>query len=143
RDAYHATGNPNVWFQYDSLDRVSGTTDTLGTGPGDVNHTTNYTFNSRGDITVTTLPVDPVDGQRHTITKGYNLANGTVTSVTDQLNHTASFTYDDYKRLRTMTTPPRFAGDGMNHIRSSYYDANGTSDDYTHTDSNVTHTTSP
>ena len=143
RDAYHASGNPNVWYQYDSLDRVSGATDTLGTGPGDINHTTNYTFNSRGDITVTTLPVDPVDGQRHTITKGYNLANGTVTSVTDQLNHTATFTYDDYKRLRTTTTPPRFAGDAMNHTSSVYYDANGTGDDYTHTDANVTHTTSP
>jgi RHS repeat-associated protein len=143
RDSYHATGNPNVWYQYDSLDRVSGTTDTLGSGPGDVNHTTNYTYNSRGGITITTLPVDPNDGQRHTITKGYNLGNGTVTSVTDQLGHMTSFTYDDYKRLLTTTTPPRFNGDAMNHTSSVYYDANGTSNDYTHVNANVTHTTSP
>lgn len=143
RDAYHATGNPNLWYQYDSLDRVSGTTDTLGTGPGDVNHTTNYAFNSRGGITVTTLPVDPVDGQRHTVTKGYNIANGTLTSVTDQLGHMTSFTYDDYKRLRTSATPARFAGDGMNHTSTFYYDANGTGDDYTYVDAAVTHTTSP
>jgi RHS repeat-associated protein len=138
RDPYHTTGNPNVWYTYDSLDRVSGITDTLGSGAGDINHTTNFTYNSRGDITVTTLPVDPNDGQRHTITKGYNLANGTVTSVTDQLNHTTSFTYDDYKRLRTTTTPPRFSGDTINHTSTVYYDANGAGEDYTRTDANVT-----
>src|SRR5205823_441001 len=97
----------------------------------------------RGAISVTTLPVDPNDGQRHTITKGYNLANGTVTSVTDQLGHTTTVTYDDYKRLLTTTTPPRFNGDTMNHTSSVYYDANGTGNDYTHTNANVTHTTSP
>src|SRR6266852_5863232 len=83
---------------------------------------------------INTIPVDPIDGQRHTITKGYNLANGTVTSVTDQLGHTTSFTYDDYKRLLTTTTPPRFSGDTMNHTSSVYYDANGTGSDYTLTD---------
>lgn len=144
RDAYHvAPGNPNVWYQYDSLDRVSGTTDTLGSAAGDVNHTTNYTYNSRGGIPVTTLPVDPNDGQRHTITKDYNLTNGTFSSVTDQLGHMTSFIYDDYKRLSTTTTPPRFSGDTMNHTGSVYYDANGTGNDYTHTDANVTHSTSP
>jgi RHS repeat-associated protein len=143
RDHYHATGNPNVWYQYDSFDRVSGTTDTLGSAAGDINHTTNYTYNSRGAISVTTLPVDPNDGQRHTISKDYNLANGTVRSVTDQLGHMTNFTYDDYKRLLTTTTPPRFNGDTMNHTGSVYYDANGTGNDYTHTDANVTHTTSP
>jgi RHS repeat-associated protein len=143
RDPYHATGNPNIWYQYDSLDRVSGTTSTLGTGPGDINHTTNYTYNSRGDGSVMTLPVDPVDGQRHTITKGYNLANGTLTSVTDQLGHQTSLAYDDYKRLRITTTPPRFSGDTMNYASNVYYDANGAGDDYTRTDANPTWLVSP
>ncbi len=143
RDPYHATGNPTAWYQYDSIDRISGITDTLGSGPGDVNHTTNFAYNSRGDINVTTLPVDPNDGQRHTVTKGYNLANGTVASVTDPLNHTTSVVYDDYKRPLTTTTPPRFSGDTMNHTASVYYDANGTGNDYTHTDSNPTWLVSP
>jgi RHS repeat-associated protein len=144
RDAYHASPlNPNIWYLYDSVDRVSGVTDTLGSGPGDINHTTSFAYNSRGDINVTTLPVDPNDGQRHTITKGYNLANGTVTSVTDPLNHPTSFVYDDYKRPLTTTTPPRFSNDTMNHTGSVYYDANGTGNDYTHTDASPTWIVSP
>ena len=144
RDPYHASpSNPNTWYSYDSLDRISGVTDALGSGPGDINHTTNFAYNSRGDITVTTLPTDPNDGQRHTTTKAYNLIAGTVASVTDPLNHVTSFTYDDYKRLLTTTTPPRFSGDSMNHASSVFYDANGTTNDYTHTDSNVTWSISP
>src|ERR1700731_550111 len=73
RDAYHASpSNPNAWYLYDSVDRISAITDTLGSGAGDINHTTSFIYNSRGDLNVTTLPVDPNDGQRHTISKGYN-----------------------------------------------------------------------
>jgi RHS repeat-associated protein len=63
--------------------------------------------------------------------------------VTDPLNHTTSFVYDDYKRTLTTTTPPRFSGDTMNHMGSVYYDANGTGNDYTHTDANPTWIVSP
>jgi RHS repeat-associated protein len=138
RDAYHQSGNPNAWCQYDSLDRLSGVTDALGSASGDVNHTTNYTYNSRGQLLVITLPVDPTDGQRHTIQNTYNSnSDGTLVSVTDQLGHVTSFAYDDYRRVRSMTSP----GHNTPVTAYTYYDANGTGEDYTHTDSNVTHAT--
>jgi RHS repeat-associated protein len=137
RDPYHATGNPTAWYQYDSLDRVSGMTDALGSASGDVNHTTSYAYNSRGQVTTTTLPTDPIDSTRHTIVKAYNTnGDGTLISMTDQLGHATSFTYDDYRRPLTKTTP-------TSRTTSFYYDANGTGNDYTHTDSNVTHVTLP
>jgi RHS repeat-associated protein len=138
RDPYHASGNPTALYQYDFLDRVSGVTDALGSGTGDVNHTTSYSYNSRGQVLVTTLPVDPVDGQRHTIQNAYN-SNGTLASVTDQLGHVTSYVYDDYRRVRSLTTP----GHNTPVTAYSYYDANGTGDDYTYTDGNVTHAVSP
>lgn len=142
-DAYHSSGSPSVWYQYDSLDRLSGATDALGSGAGDVYHTTNYTYNSRDQILVTTHPIDPVDGARHTVINAIDTASGTLTSVTDELGHQTSYTYDDYRRYLSATTPPRFTGDSQNHTTSFYYDANGTANDYTHTDSNVTHIFSP
>lgn len=139
RDAYHAApANPSFWYTYDSLDRLSGMTDALGTGAGDVNHTTNYTYNACGQLLVLTHPVDPVDGQRHTVTRSYN-ADGTLASVTDELNHTTSFGYDTYRRLRSLTTP----GHNTPLTASLFYDANGVGDDYTHADANLTWILSP
>jgi RHS repeat-associated protein len=138
RDPYHATGNPSRWLQYDTLDRTSGVTDALGTVAGDVNHTTNYTYNSRGQLRVLTHPVDPVDGQRHTVTRAYN-TDGTLASVADELNHSTTFAYDAYRRIRTVTTP----GHNTPLTGSVFYDATATSDDYTHTDANPTWIVSP
>jgi RHS repeat-associated protein len=138
RDPYHATGNPSFWYQHDTLDRLSGETDALGSGPGDINHTTSYTYNSRGQVLVTTHPVDPVDGQRHSVTNVFN-SDGTLAGVTDELGNTTSFTYDDYRRLRSVQRP----GHNTPVTTYAYYDANGTGDDYTHTDSNLTHVISP
>jgi RHS repeat-associated protein len=138
RDPYHATGNPTAWYQYDSLDRVSGATDALGSASGDINHTTSFTYNSRGQLLVTTHPVDPVDGQRHAISNQYNV-NGTLANVTDELAHLTSFTYDDYRRPRSATTP----GHNTPVTAYSYYDANGAGDDYTLTYPTMTHTVSP
>lgn len=148
RDPYHASGNPSMWYQYDGLDRVSGITDALGTSSGDVNHTTSSTYNSRGQLLTTTHPVDPGPnnggstdaqaGQRYTITNSYN-PNGTLASRTDEENHPTTFTYDDYRRLRTVTTP----GHNTPLTASVFYDANGSGDDYTHTDSNPTWFVSP
>jgi len=138
RDAYHQSGNPSAWFQYDSLDRVFGVTDALGSAAGDINHTTNYTYNSRGQVLVTTHQVDPSDGQRHTLTNTYN-PDGTMATVTDELGHISSSTYDDYRRVRSVTSP----GHGAPVTAYTYYDANGTGEDYTHTDANVTHATTP
>lgn len=142
RDPYHATGNPTAWYSVDSSNHLSGVTDALGSAAGDINHTTSYAYNARGQLTSTTLPVDPIDGQRHTITNVYN-ADGTLQSTTDQLGHVTSFTYDDYKRPRTKITPQRYTGDTTPRTAYVYYDATGTGNDYTHTDANVTHSTSP
>jgi RHS repeat-associated protein len=138
RDAYHQSGNPTAWYQYDSFDRVSGVTDALGSASGDINHTTNYTYSSRGQLLVTTHPIDPTDGQRHTIANAY-YPDGTLASVTDELGHVSSSTYDDYRRVRSVTSP----GHNTPVTAYTYYDTNGTGDDYTHTDANVTHATAP
>ncbi len=103
-----------------------------------MNHTTSFTYNARGQRLVTTHPPDPNDGQRHTITNDY-YPDGTLHTVTDELNHVTSYTYDDYRRVRSVTTP----GHDTPLTAYSYYDANGTGDDYTHANSNVTHFTSP
>jgi RHS repeat-associated protein len=87
-------------------------------------------------VTITTLPAD-ADSHRYTIVNAYNSnGDGTLTSVTDQLLHVTLFTYDDYRRLLTKTTP-------TTRTTSFYYDATGAGNDYTHTDANVTHMTLP
>ena len=92
---------------------------------------------------MTTLPSDPGDGIRHTIISAYNntgnnAGDGTLVSVTDQLGHMTSYTYDDYRRLKSVTPPLRGYGDNSQHITHFYYDVNGVADDYRFTDSKVT-----
>jgi RHS repeat-associated protein len=136
-DAYHNNNNaPSTRYVYDMLGRVNGITDAL-------NHSTNYEYNDRGQLTVTTLPADPVDGIRHTITNAYNPnGDGTLVSVTDQLGHVTSYEYDDYRRLTKVTPPARGDGTGT-HPAKFYYDVNGNTNDYRYTDSNVTWTVLP
>jgi RHS repeat-associated protein len=106
RDPDNASGNPTAWYKYDSLDRVSDVTDTLGSALGDPNHTTSYTYNLRGQVLTTTHPVDPIDNQRHTITNIYYPdGSGTLANVVDELGHVTSYTYDDYKRVTSVTDP--------------------------------------
>ena len=83
RNPDNASGNPTARYQYDAYDRVSDVTDVLGTSLGYQNHATSYTYNLRGQLTTTTLPKDPIDNARHTITKAYNTnGDGTLVSVT-------------------------------------------------------------
>src|SRR5205823_2375157 len=120
--------------QVGMLDRLSDITDVLGTSDRDSNHTTSFEYDLRGQLTKTWLPNDPQPGgSRHSIINTYN-ADGTLQKKTDQLNHFTSYTYDDYKRLKSVTPPDR--GDGL-HTTSYFYDANGTTDDWTLTDSNA------
>lgn len=142
RDPYHAAGNPTAWYQYDTKDRLAGVTDTLGSASGDVNHTSSYTYNARGQQLVLTHPTDPNDGLRHTVQNSYN-PDGTVASTTDELGHVTTLTYDEYRRLLTKVTPQRYAGDNTPRTTYTYYDATGTGNDYTHADSNVTYTKLP
>ena len=138
-DQEHSASAPNFRYGYDSLDRLSTVTDALGSTLGDPNHTMNFTYTSRNQVLVTTLPVDPVDGVRHTIANNYNPVDGTVASVVDQLNHTTSYTYDNYRRIKTITKP----GHNTPETTSAFYGPTDSGDDYTHTDSNPTFVRSP
>jgi RHS repeat-associated protein len=133
RDTYRSpdnpSGNPTASYQYDSRDRVSGVTDVLG-------HTTSFNYNDRGQLTVTTLPPDPVDGQRHTIKNYYN-PDGTSYAKENELHQATNYTYDDYRRLKTVTPPVRGFGDTNTNTTTLSYYVNGVLDDYSHTDSNV------
>jgi RHS repeat-associated protein len=130
RNPDNPTGNPTAQYYYDTRGRVSGIVDVL-------NHPTNFDYNDRGQLTVTTLPW--IDGQRYTTTNAYNTnGDGTLVSFTDQLGHTTNYTYDAYRRLKSVTPPVRGAGDNGTYTTYFYYDANGTGDDYKYTDSNVT-----
>jgi RHS repeat-associated protein len=142
-------GNPTVRYVYDLYDRVSAVTDVFGASAGDQNHSTSFTYNDRGQLTTTLLPNDPQPGgSRHTISYAYNdipgpnQGDGTLLSVTDQLGNVTSYTYDDYRRVKSVTPPVRGDGSGL-HTTYLYYDTNGTGDDYTLMDSNVTWVTLP
>lgn len=91
--------NKTTLYDYDSLGRVSTVTDPRGASLGDPNYTTNYSYNGRHQVTLITLPKDPVAGQRYTIQKAYNDQTGTLASVTDELGHTTTYAYDGYKRV--------------------------------------------
>jgi YD repeat-containing protein len=129
-DSPSPSPSPTAKYYYDNSDRVSGITDAL-------NHSTNFDYNDRGQLTLTTLPW--FNGNRYTISHAYN-NDGTLQRTTDQLNHTTSYTYDDYRRLKSVTTPNRYAGDTTNHTTYYYYGASSSenSNDYKLTDSNVT-----
>jgi len=131
-DQEHSASAPNFRYGYDSRDRVNAITDALG-------NTTNYTYTSRNQVFVTTLPVNPVDGVRHTITNNYNPVDGTLASVVDQLNHTTSYTYDNYRRVKTVTSP----GHNTPETVYAFYGPTDSGDDYTYTDSNPTFIKSP
>ncbi len=120
-----STQNPTTHYQYDQHDRVSDVTGPLG-ALGDPNATTSYTYNARGEVATTTFPFDSWNNERHKITNAYN-ADGTLQSKTDYFNHadhTTNYTYDDYRRLKSVTTPDRGDGTGS-HITSYFYDADG------------------
>ncbi|MBV9008360.1 MAG: RHS repeat protein, partial [Verrucomicrobia bacterium] len=134
RDAYHTSGNANARYQYDPLSRVSVVTDALGTSLDDPNHSTSYIYNWRGERTTTTLPVDPGDHTQHTVVNAYNDNTGTLTSVTDPLGNLTSYTYDDYRRPRSVTTP----GHNTPVTANYFYDANGTGENYKITTNTVT-----
>jgi RHS repeat-associated protein len=129
-DSPSPSPSPSAQYYYDTLDRVRGITDAL-------NHSTNFDYNDRGQLTLTTLPW--FNGTRYTIRNVY-YDDGTLRNTTDQLNHITSYTYDDYRRLKSVTTPNRYSGDTTNHTTRYYYGANfwDSSNDYKLTDSNVT-----
>ncbi len=142
-DPYHNnSNNPSIQYFYDALDRVSGIHDAL-------NQPTDFQYNNRGQLTVTTLATAPSDNQRHTIINAYN-PDGTLLYRTDEFGayagdpaHTTNYQYDDYRRLKGVTGPVRGQGDNNRYTTHFLYDANGTGDDYRYTDSSVTYVMLP
>ncbi len=127
RDATNIGYNPSLRYQYDGYDRITDITDAFGGALGDPVHTTSFTYDLRGQVLVTTFPNDP--NVRHTITNVYN-ADGTLQSKTDQLGHMTSYTYDDYRRVTSVTPPAR----GGTHTTSyAYYDPWANRDNYADT----------
>src|SRR5436190_21338371 len=120
------------------MDRVHTIADALG-------HTTTFAYNNRGQVLTTTFPTtppNPPNPPNPTVTNVYN-PNGTLASTTDELGHTTSYTYDDYRRL-TSVTLPRPTSSTVPSPTTFSYDHNGaTAADYTHTDANSTRVTSP
>jgi RHS repeat-associated protein len=114
-------------FTYNVNDHVSTATDPRG------NLTTLF-HNEIGQVTI--LQHDDTDNSQ--ILYAYN-TDGTLQGTTEQLNATGSadtdYTYDDYKRIASVTTP----GNPTRRTINFYYDANGgVGNDYTHTDAQVT-----
>jgi YD repeat-containing protein len=134
RDAYHTSGNANLRYQYDSFSRLSAGTDALCSALGDANHTTSYLYNSRGQLTTKTLPIDPNDHTQHTVVNGYDNNTGNLMSVKDELGNITSYTYDDYHRMRTMVSP----GHNTPVTTTYFYDATGSGENYKITPAAVT-----
>jgi RHS repeat-associated protein len=136
RNPDNASNNPTARYQYDAYDRVSDVTDVLGS-LGDANHTISFSYNLRGQLAVTTLPND--NGSRHTVTNYYN-DDGTLRSQENELYQSTQYTYDDYRRLKTVTPPGRGWGDNGTYTTYLYYGANASDDpgDYKFADSNAT-----
>lgn len=124
RDPYHpavvdsqhpeiaVTAAPTYSYTYDSAHRVESMTDAAG-------NVTNYLYTPRGQLKTVILPIDPYDHYRHTIDKGYN-DDGTIASVKDAMEHSTSFTYDDYKRALSVTLP-----EASPNVARTYYDITG------------------
>ncbi len=153
RDAYHLdpqvypngdpqnpsvppNSTPSLHYTYytsgPSMDRVQTITDAR-------NNTTSFTYNARGQVLNTTLP-----GAAHPIINAYNPnGNGTLVSVTNELQKQTSYTYDAYKRVTSVTLPPPSGGPSPNPTTSSYDHTGGTASDYSHADANPTLVTLP
>lgn len=147
RDPYHdpinKTGKPTAWYQYDALDRVAGVTDWRGSGPGDLNYTTNYEYNQRGQLTIRRHPIDPVTGVRYFVERTYN-NDGTLATLSDERGNTTTYVYDDYKRLASVTAPLAFAGDTTPRITYLHYNRDGSATiDYRFTAAALANVTKP
>lgn len=137
RDPYHLTGKPTFWYQYDALERVSGITDSRGSDVGDINHTTNFEYNQRGQLTKTTHPMDEVTGARYSIVNTYN-DDGTLRDTTDERGNSTVYGYDDYKRLASITAPLAYVGDTTPRTTLIYSAREGqVTSDYRHTSPEV------
>jgi RHS repeat-associated protein len=122
RDGEHQTGHPTAWYQYNSLGRVSGITEGRGNQSGDPAYTTTFLYNPRGQLIRITHP-------DATYIQYFYYANGTLLATTDERHPTATdpdqattYAYDNYKRVRNVTTPKRGSSDTLPRTTNYYYD---------------------
>lgn len=142
-DAANTTATPTTRFAYDLFGRLWKATDGRGGSPGDPKYTTTFEYNLRGQMTKLTHP----DG---TFVENHYNPEGTIQSTTDELQHTTTYVYDEYKRVRTVTTPLRAPNDNTPRTTITYYDdslacvqSGQCLDNYSRTDAKATRTISP
>jgi RHS repeat-associated protein len=137
---------PTAAYQYNNAyGLVSDITENPGNPPRSGNLTTHFDYNVRGQLIRVTHPDSSY------IQYGYN-ANGTLWWTADErhpsvddnnLDYATVYTYDDYKRLRTVTTPKRSATDSLPRTTTYYYDHSGSGEDFTRTAALPTSVVSP
>ena len=115
-------------YYYDNLDQVSGIQDPLG-------FQTDFLHNLRGEVTTTTRPPEAVTGLRYTVVNAYN-PYGSLSSVTDELNHKTIYDRDDYQRVTKVTNP-------LNQFATNSYLPWGKTSSYLTTSDFVFSATSP
>lgn len=144
RDAYHlatvdtqnpgvpANATPSAAYTYHiaspQLDRIRTVTDARG------GVTTFDQYNFRGQPSIMTHPA--AESPPSNIQWNYN-TDGTLQWRRDEYGFQTSYSYDDYKRIASVTLPPRVAGSPSPTPTKLYYDHTGGTDpyDYSHTDS--------
>lgn len=154
RDAYHlatvdpqnptvpANATPSFSYTYYTsgpwLDRLQTITD------ANAKVTTFNQYNSRGQLVKKTHPLGQGESIASNIQAGYS-TDGTIQWKQNELGHRTSYAYDDYKRLISVTLPPRAAGSPSPTPTLIYYDHNGgtSTTDYSHTDANAWRVTLP
>jgi len=93
------TPHPTVYAYYTSGDGPSDRIDRLKSVTDPRLNTTTYDYNQRGQVTRVTHP----GGLTYVDSDYY--PDGTLHTVTDELGHTTTYTYDEYKRVLTVKDP--------------------------------------
>jgi YD repeat-containing protein len=116
-------------YDYDANDHLSHITDPRS------NVTTLY-HNWIGQLTIVQHPGGSMRGWV------YN-NDGTLNLFGDENGANTTYTYDDFKRVKTIVRPLRYTGDASARTTTLWYDTTGTTDDYSHTDAQATFVTTP
>lgn len=105
----------STWFQYDAAGRRIGMTDARGSGPGDPNHTTTFTYDKAGRLTHVYSPVGELDYE-------YDAA-GNQTRAVNARGKTTIYEYDKNGALIAIQRPGGantfYDFDSLNRLRQS------------------------
>ncbi len=126
-----------ITYAYDINDHVQTVTDSLA-------HWTSYGYNQIGQVTLVTHDDNDQSVEGYAYSPDGTLQYKNIQfgpGITDYAR--TDYTYDDYKRLTSVTTPAH-SGDSADRTTSyGYSSADTLTPDYTHTDSNVHRTVLP